>query len=111
MTDVSRIKLCPLSAVPEGEPLRIKVQGADAIAVCKLGDAYFAIADTCTHGMASLSEGEIMDGKIYCPFHAGSFDIRTGEPIDPPCSIPLKTFRVFENEGHLFLDGENALAG
>ena len=35
--------------------------------------------DICTHGNASSSEGEIEEGKVYCPFHDGAFDIRTGK--------------------------------
>ena len=73
------------------------------IALCRLGDHYHALADLCTHGLASLSDGEIEDGQIFCPFHGGAFDIATGKPTERPCTIPLKTFEIEVTDGVVYL--------
>jgi ethylbenzene dioxygenase ferredoxin subunit len=65
-----------------------------ALAVYNLNGAFYATDDRCTHGLASLSEGDIIDGEIECNMHFGSFDIVTGEPRQSPCSVPVKTYRI-----------------
>ena len=65
-----------------------------AIALYGVGGEYFATANTCTHGQASLSEGYLEGFLIECPLHQGLFDIRTGEPKGPPCTKPVRTMPV-----------------
>ena len=63
----------------------------------RVGDEVFAIADTCTHSEASLSEGEVSNFKIECWLHGAEFDLRTGEALTPPATESLKTFKVTKN--------------
>jgi nitrite reductase/ring-hydroxylating ferredoxin subunit len=60
----------------------------------RIADGYFATADLCTHGAACLSEGDIENDEIVCPFHGGTFDIKTGEATAAPCVIPVETYAV-----------------
>ena len=101
--DRTRIPLCEASNVPDGEPLRVVPAGMDAVAVCRLDGAYHAVDDLCSHGMASLSDGEIEDGTIICPFHGGSFDITTGAAVERPCTVDIRHYDVVEESGTLFL--------
>ena len=75
----------------------------DPLAVCKVGGKIYVIEDTCTHGLASLSEGEIEDDLIYCPFHGGSFNVTTGEAVDLPCINPIRTYDVVVREDSIFI--------
>jgi len=84
----------------EGKPLAIDVNGTQ-VCVAKIGEEVFAVADTCTHSEASLSEGEITGGKIECWLHGAEFDLRTGEALTPPATAPLKTFKVQRNGNQL----------
>jgi 3-phenylpropionate/trans-cinnamate dioxygenase ferredoxin subunit len=77
----------------EGQPVAIDVDGTP-VCVAKIGDEVFAVADTCTHAEASLSEGEISGSKIECWLHGAEFDLRTGLAITPPATEALKTFNV-----------------
>lgn len=97
------LRLCAASAVPDGEIHRVDLDDGRVIAVYNLAGAYFATDDLCTHGEASLAEGEIEDGEIVCPYHMGRFDIRTGEPTAAPCSIALATYRVAVVDGEVML--------
>ena len=82
-----------LDQIAEGKPVRIEKDGK-TICVARVGDEVFAVADTCTHSEASLSEGEITGGKIECWLHGAEFDLRTGKALTPPATEALKTFNV-----------------
>ena len=74
------------------------------VAIYNLEGEYFATSDVCTHGQACLSEGDIRGDEIICPFHEGSFDIRTGEPIAPPCVIPLERYDTrLGEDGYIYI--------
>ena len=64
-----------------------------AYAVFNVAGAYHVSDDTCTHGFASLSEGELAGHVITCPWHGGAFDVRTGAALAPPCTDPLRVHR------------------
>lgn len=81
------------SVLVESKPIAIDVDGV-AVCVAKVGDEVFAVADTCTHSEASLSEGEITGTKIECWLHGAEFDLRTGEALTPPATESLKSFKV-----------------
>ncbi len=88
------------SVLVEGKPIAIDVDGV-AVCVAKVGDEVFAVADTCTHSEASLSEGEISGTKIECWLHGAEFDLRTGEALTPPATESLKSFKVKRNGNQL----------
>jgi 3-phenylpropionate/trans-cinnamate dioxygenase ferredoxin subunit len=60
----------------------------------QVGQEVFAVADTCTHSEASLSEGETDGFKIECWLHGAEFDLRTGQALTLPANIALETFPV-----------------
>jgi 3-phenylpropionate/trans-cinnamate dioxygenase ferredoxin subunit len=84
----------------DGKPVAVEVNGTK-VCVAKVGGDIFAVADTCTHAEASLSEGEITGRKIECWLHGAEFDLRTGEALTPPATAPLKTFKVVRNGNQL----------
>jgi nitrite reductase/ring-hydroxylating ferredoxin subunit len=98
------IALCNASEVGEGKVLQVARPGRsdDFLAVYNLGGRFYLTDDTCTHALASLANGEVQDGKIFCPLHGGAFYIATGEPAELPCTEPLKTYEIFEEAGVLY---------
>jgi len=82
-----------LDQIAEGKPVRIEKDGK-TICVARVGDEVFAVADTCTHSDASLSEGEVTGFKIECWLHGAEFDLRTGQALTLPANIPLETYAV-----------------
>jgi len=66
--------------------------GDHEIALCRVDDLVFATEDVCSHAYARLSDGEMRGYEIVCPLHGGTFDVRTGEPIEPPCFEPIRVF-------------------
>ncbi|WP_208510342.1 non-heme iron oxygenase ferredoxin subunit [Variovorax paradoxus] len=97
------ILLARADGVQPDAALRVELPGRAPIALFRLGDQYFATDDTCTHGAASLSEGDISDGQVECPFHSGSFDIRTGKPTALPCTKALDVHPVTLENGCVYM--------
>lgn len=87
MVDVS------FASLVDSKPVKLDLDGAP-VCVTRIGDEVFAIADTCSHSEASLSEGDVTGFKIECWLHGAEFDLRTGEVATPPASIPVETFAV-----------------
>lgn len=104
MNNIAEKYLCLTSDVEQGAGLQVMIEGYPALAVFHLEDGGFYVTnDTCTHGDASLADGEIDGCEVECPFHAGAFDIKTGEPCGAPCSIPLKTYPSIVRSGQVYL--------
>ncbi len=103
MSETGRIDLCGLDDVDEGGALKVEKDGL-ALAVFKVEGEVFVISDTCTHGPGSLSEGFLDGFEIECDFHQGCFDIRTGEVTAPPCTVPVKTYKVHVEDGRVTIE-------
>ena len=94
-----RIALCRTSEVAAGCAIRVE-KGALTLAVFNLGGSFHVIDDACTHGPGSLSEGCISGDIVECDFHNGAFNIRTGAVVQPPCMVPVRTYRtVVDSDG------------
>lgn len=88
--------LCSTGEVPVGGCRRIDLADRPPLAVFNLDGKFYVTDDTCTHGDASLCDGEIDgdDGVVECPYHQGAFEIATGRPAGAPCTIPLRVYPV-----------------
>lgn len=98
------VTLFPCVELPPDRIRRVEIDGHPPIAIFNLAGSYYATADTCTHGDASLAEGDIAGGEIICPFHLGAFDIRTGAATVAPCAVALQTWVVRVEGDHVVLE-------
>ena len=101
---MNEIPLFDTGDLSPGEIKLVEREGCSPIAVYNLDGVYFATDDTCTHGEASLSEGDIEGEEVICPFHMGSFNIRTGEAVQGPCVAAVRSYRVRVEDNVLYLD-------
>ena len=99
----SRIELCKVDDVGVGEARRIEAGGL-TLAVYNLDGEFFVTDDHCTHGPGSLSEGFIDGDLVECNFHQGVFNIRTGEVVQPPCMVPVKTYKTVVEDGRVSIE-------
>ncbi len=60
-----------------GKGVSSEVEGR-SIAIFNLDGEFYAISNDCPHQGAPLAEGEIESAHVVCPWHAWSFDIKTG---------------------------------
>ncbi len=99
------IKLCSLAETTDGGALRVELSDFD-VAVIRVGAEVFALDDLCSHADFPLSEGETDDCTIECALHGSRFDLRTGKPLGPPATLPVKTFPVTVVDGDVYIDLE-----
>jgi naphthalene 1,2-dioxygenase ferredoxin component len=92
----------PAAAVEPGMPVRARA-GGHRIVLYAVEHSYFATAELCTHGQASLADGYQDGYRIECPLHQGLFDVRTGEAVGAPCTVPVRSYPVRVSEGILMV--------
>jgi nitrite reductase/ring-hydroxylating ferredoxin subunit len=93
--------------IEPGTMLHVDVAGR-AIALYNVDGAFYATGDICTHRRARLSDGYLDGTVVQCPLHFGKFDITNGLPLNPPCKVPIETYRVTRDGDLLLLDLEPA---
>jgi nitrite reductase/ring-hydroxylating ferredoxin subunit len=103
MTGLKMQALCDGANVPAGAALRAEL-GGEVYAVFNVDGRFYVAQDHCTHGPGSLSEGFVEGEEIECPFHAGRFHIPTGQPVAPPCTVPLKIWTAEVIDGKICID-------
>jgi len=99
----SRLELCKVEDVDVGEARKIEAAGL-TLAVYNLDGEFFTTDDHCTHGPGSLSEGFIDGDLVECNFHQGVFNIRTGEVVQPPCMVAVKTYKTVVEDGRVYIE-------
>ncbi len=93
MSDETWQTIGPASELIEGDVVAFEFDGRE-IAVYSADDGLYATDNRCTHGDARLSEGFLMEHVVECPLHQGQFDIRTGEPLCNPVTVPIRCYPV-----------------
>ena len=107
-SELRHYRVCKVTDMEDCDVLKIEPPGLRPVAVYRLDGEFYATDDTCTHGNASLADGEVEeDGVVECPFHAGTFDVRTGEALSFPCVLPLKTYPGVVEDGTVYVDLEH----
>lgn len=104
---MTRQVLCRLDDLSPVQPmLQVNLDNYPPLAVYLTDDGeVYCTNDTCTHAEGSLSDGDLDGYRVECPFHGGAFDIRTGKPLDGPCYVALKTYRVEVSDGNVVMAG------
>jgi biphenyl 2,3-dioxygenase ferredoxin component len=99
----SRIRVCAVGEVASGEALKVETHGL-VLAVFNLEGTFYVTDDACTHGPGSLSEGFVDGDCVECNFHQGVFNIRTGAVVQPPCVVPIRTYRTVTEDGEVYVE-------
>jgi nitrite reductase (NADH) small subunit len=86
-----KIKVAKLSDVPAGKALAVKVE-REYVALFNLDGKIVAISDMCPHAGGPLSEGQVENGQVICPWHGWQFDIDLpeGAPDDGIDRYPVE---------------------
>ena len=99
--------VCAAADVPENGVISREV-GDELVAIYNINGTFYATEARCTHGMANLADGILEGEEIECSFHFGKFHVPTGKPTEPPCFVPLKTYKTELRDGQVFVDLETA---
>jgi nitrite reductase/ring-hydroxylating ferredoxin subunit/uncharacterized membrane protein len=92
--------------IPESQlddkPTQVMVEGVPILLVRRAG-RLFALANTCSHFGAPLSEGKLVDNCIECPYHASRFDLEDGRVVNGPAVHPQPCLEARAHEGQIEL--------
>ncbi|MFM0203321.1 FAD-dependent oxidoreductase [Paraburkholderia fungorum] len=72
---------------------RIVVDGENILLV-RDGDTVRAYAADCPHAGGPLEKGALCNGRIICPWHKATFDVATGDVLEPPALVALDRYPV-----------------
>ena len=86
------------SELVEGKPHRAELDGVPVVVVRSGGQVY-ALADRCSHRGGPLSDGEVADGCITCPWHGSRFRLEDGSVERGPAAYPQPALDVRVSDG------------
>ena len=99
-------RLAALSELTQLQPILVDV-GARTIAMVRIEDEVYAFAARCTHRPSPLDKGAVTWKRtILCPWHLGTFNLRTGKAMAGPPVDPLPVYPVEIVDGVAWLAGE-----
>jgi nitrite reductase/ring-hydroxylating ferredoxin subunit len=84
-------KVAKVAEVPEGE-MRIVCDGLAV--VTRVEGQLHAFGNACPHAGGALGEGLLKGCVVKCPWHAGRWDVRTGQALTLLETTPIPVFDV-----------------
>ncbi len=95
------VDACASSDAVEGKPFVVTVESR-ALALVRVEGRVWAVDNVCPHRNGELGCGDLQGHHLYCPLHAWSFDVRTGEAFFPK-GVKVERFLVEERGGRIFV--------
>ena len=84
--------------LPEGKPVR-QLLGEVPVVTIRTNGTVRVLADRCSHMSGPLSDGELADGCLTCPWHGSVFRIADGSVARGPATAPQPAFEAREAGG------------
>ena len=95
------IKVAKVSDLEDGKAVMVPLSGGQA-ALFRVDGKFYAIENRCGHRGGPLADGHCEKGIVTCPWHAWTFDVRTGACQNAP-GLDQKTFQVKVEKDEVFL--------
>jgi nitrite reductase/ring-hydroxylating ferredoxin subunit len=86
------------AALPEGKPVR-QLLGEVPVVAVRTGGAIYVLADRCSHMSGPLSDSDLADGCLTCPWHGSVFRVADGSVARGPATAPQPAFETREADG------------
>lgn len=83
---------------------RVDATPVGPLAVFRVGEALYGIEDRCPHAGSRLSDGTSDGQVVTCPGHGSQFDITTGERVRGPADAGLRSYRLEDENGRVYLE-------
>ncbi|MGI8550024.1 MAG: Rieske 2Fe-2S domain-containing protein [Dehalococcoidia bacterium] len=98
------VSVLTASDLAVGEKRRVEANGMPLLLV-RQQDRVYALADTCSHLGGPLSEGEIKDNSVICPWHGSCFALEDGKILNGPSTYRQPSLEVRERNGQIEVRG------
>jgi nitrite reductase/ring-hydroxylating ferredoxin subunit len=79
--------------LPEGKPVR-QLLGEVPVVAVRTGGAVYVLADRCSHMSGPLSDSDLADGCLTCPWHGSVFRVADGSVARGPATAPQPAFET-----------------
>ena len=83
--------------LPPGQCTELIVAGRP-VALYNVEGRFFATTNICLHRGGPLGQGMLSAHEVMCPWHAWTWDVRTGENTANP-SLKMETYEVKVEDG------------
>jgi NADPH-dependent 2,4-dienoyl-CoA reductase/sulfur reductase-like enzyme/nitrite reductase/ring-hydroxylating ferredoxin subunit len=87
----------------DGQMKQVAV-GGKKVLLARVGGRYYAIGARCPHYGGPLPEGTLNEGRVTCPWHQGTLDVRTGDLLEPPPLDAVPSFAVRVEGSDVYVD-------
>ena len=81
------------SDLAEGTISTVDLKG-EHVLLSKIGGEVSAVSGICTHEETDLGLGFVIEDRIVCPLHLSQFELKSGQAVNPPATVPLKRYSV-----------------
>lgn len=88
--------VCAADDLPDSGATHLQLGNLDLAVV---GDPLAVLEDRCTHRGGPLSEGDVEDDCIVCPWHGSRFSTRNGAVRSGPASVPQPVYESRLRDG------------
>jgi nitrite reductase/ring-hydroxylating ferredoxin subunit/uncharacterized membrane protein len=88
------------AALREGDKCRVMVGDAHVVILRHQGQIC-ALAERCAHQGGPLSEGELRDGTITCPWHGSTFRVADGSLVHGPSTFDQPCYETRVRDGFI----------
>jgi NADPH-dependent 2,4-dienoyl-CoA reductase/sulfur reductase-like enzyme/nitrite reductase/ring-hydroxylating ferredoxin subunit len=96
------VELAKVDDLKDGEMKAIDA-GEAKVLLARVNGSFHAVGATCTHYGAPLEEGALCGARIICPWHHASFDVKTGDLLEPPAFDALPRYEVRVEGGRVIV--------
>jgi nitrite reductase/ring-hydroxylating ferredoxin subunit len=91
--------LMPADAIPATGLTRAMLGEVPVVVLPDGAGGVHVLADRCSHLSGPLSDGELSDGCLTCPWHGSAFRVLDGTVLHGPATAPQPVFRTRVHEG------------
>lgn len=97
------VEVCDESYPDENILKPIDVEGI-ALMIIKADGKYFVTSRICTHKTYDLTKGIYAEGYVTCTLHTSTFDLESGDAMNPPATEPLAVYETTVKDGKIYID-------
>ncbi|MBD3401417.1 Rieske 2Fe-2S domain-containing protein [candidate division GN15 bacterium] len=102
MMSDKKVRLVAADELQDGEKRAFEVADSK-IVLGRVGSDYFAVSGSCPHYGAPLEQGALAGHRLICPWHHATFDIRSGDLLEPPSRDGLCSYPVEIEDGDVYV--------
>ena len=100
---MSKIRALSLAELPVGS-MKTVTLGQTEILLINNHASIIAVQSTCPHAGAPLVQGAICNNRLVCPWHLATFELPSGELVEPPAMTSLTTYAVEIQNNEILVD-------